>query len=99
MRMILLVKTLKLQAIHQISSMYSKRQLCGQIQASLINKRATWHTIPLMHQVDNLAHRSLIQKTHKVFGVHTSDVKGKNIETNRGTTLTAEIYNWIKQNL
>lgn len=41
----------------------------------------------------------LDQKTHKVFGVHTSYVKGKNIETNRGTTLTNEIYNWVKQNL
>ncbi len=38
-------------------------------------------------------------ETQKVFGVHTSYVKGKNIETNRGTTLTSEIYDWVKQNL
>ncbi|WP_281191080.1 trypsin-like serine peptidase [Staphylococcus schleiferi] len=37
--------------------------------------------------------------THKLFGVHTSYVKGKNTESNRGTTLTDEIYNWVKQNL
>ncbi|MBA8760045.1 trypsin-like serine protease [Staphylococcus schleiferi subsp. coagulans] len=37
--------------------------------------------------------------THKLFVVHTSYVKGKNIESKRGTTLTADIYNWVKQNL